>query len=97
MDVRRREIKEETKDRIVLTDSVLTIKCVLYALIMIVCGLFFWRWGVGFFAYPGSAGIAEGWVPRILSLFGGLILIYFAVSSILEVLDDLLVSRQISS
>ncbi len=96
MDVRHREIKEETKDRIVLTDSVLTIRCVLYALILIVCGLFFLRMGVDFFAYPGSAGIAEGWVPRILSLFGGLILIYFAGSSILEVLDDLLVKESVT-
>lgn len=96
MDVRRREIKEETKDRIVLTDSVLTIRCVLYTLIMIVCGLFFWRWGVLFLAYPGSAGIAEDLWARILSPFGGLILIYFAGSSILEVLDDLLVKESVT-
>jgi len=96
MDVRRREIKEETKDRIVLTDSVLTIRCVLYGLVLIVCGLFFWRLGVIFLAYPGSTGVAEGWVPRILSLFGGLFFIYFAGSSILEVLDDLLVKESVT-
>ena len=103
MDVRRREIKEETKDRIVLTDSVLTIRCVLYGLVLIACGLFFLGIGIGLSAYPGSMGVAEGWGSRILiSLFGlilipflALILIYFAGSKIIDVLDDLLVKESV--
>ena len=95
MDVRCREIKEETEDRIVLTDSVLTIGCVLYALVLIACGLFFLRMGIGFSAYPGSTGIAEGWGPRIISLILGLALTYFAGSRLFEVLHNLLIKESV--
>jgi len=90
MDVRHREIKEETEDQIVVTDSALTLGCILWGLFMIVLGLFCVGIGVvmGYLAIVDERG---GWPLAIVWLF--MILMYGYGT--LETLQELLIKKTV--
>ena len=90
MYVRHREIKGKTKDRIVVTDSPLTIWCVLEGLFMIVLCLFY----VGLWAFMGySINLTErgGWFFAIISLF----VIWMCGYGTLKMLQELLIKKTV--
>ena len=90
MYVRDREIKEETEDRIVVTDSALTIECVLIGFFLIVLGLF----GVGIGVVMGYLAIVDergGWFFAILWLF----MIWMCGYGMLKTLQELLIKKTV--
>lgn len=84
MYVRHREIKEKTKDRIVVTDSVLTIWCVLEGLFMII---FYLCW-VGLVVVMAERGV---WYLAILLLFMTLM----CGDGILKMLQEFLIKKTV--
>lgn len=90
MYVRHRKIKEETEDRIVVTDSTLTIGCVLGGLFIIILGLYCVGLGVviSYFAIVAERG---GWFFAIIGLF--VILSYGY--DMLEMLQELLAKKSV--
>jgi len=90
MYVRDREIKEETEDRIVVTDSPLTIGCVLIGFFLIVLGLI----GVGIGVFMGYLAIVDergGWLFAIVWLF----IIWMCGYGMLETLKELLIKKTV--
>ena len=94
MYVRDREIKEETEDRIVVTDSALTIGCVLWGLFMIVLGLYC----VGIFIFIGyfnsmtnNLTKREEWFFVIMVL----LLIWMYGYGMLKTLQELLIKKTV--
>lgn len=91
MDVRDREIKEETEDRIVVTDNAQTIGWVLADLFMIVIGLI----GMGFAVVMGYLAIVDergGW---LLAIILWLFMIWMCGYYTLETLQELLIKKTV--
>jgi len=90
MYVRDREIKEETEDQIVVTDSALTIGCALMGLFLIVLGLYCVGIGVvmGYLAIVDERG---GWPLAIVWLLAILMYGY----GTLETLHELLIKKTV--
>ena len=88
MYVRHREIKEETEDRIVVADSVLTIWCVLWGLFMIVLGLCCVAMGIAMFVIRW-AETGHWLIPAIIWLFA----IWMGGYGMLETLKELLIKK----
>jgi len=90
MYVRDREIKEETEDRIVVTDSALTIGCVFWGLFLIVLELYCVGVGV-VIGYHATVAERGGWFFAILCLF----VIWMYGYGTLETLKELLIKKTV--
>ena len=90
MYIRHREIKEETEDRIVVTDSALAIGCVLGGLFILVLGLYCVGLGV-FMGYLAIVAEKGGWLDAIMGMF----VIWMYGYGMLETLKELLIKKTV--